>query len=260
MKSLKMSWTWLPRTGNRKIFGRVNPLGELMEAETQQIKHWDGLEFAKTNTWTFPDYVLASQGMWSHQSVLWVVAEDSGPTPSCRTAERKSPVNCSLAFALSQKGLCSIICVNKLLQWRWKFIPAEELLLQLKPIPQTSRDCTGKSMFSSASVCASDFRRVEQVWGEWYKDPSTERELRKSTVFCKLDWVASPDWTHHLEKTNMQRLLHRDFCIPQHFWLCKKRDPILPSTQGSFWEAQTFFLPESWAEIGLYFWVNALGG
>lgn len=48
-----------------------------METGTQQIKHWDGLEFAKTNTWTFPDYVLASQGMWSHQSVLWVVAEDS---------------------------------------------------------------------------------------------------------------------------------------------------------------------------------------
>lgn len=111
MKSIKMSWTWLPGTGNRKIFSRVNPLGELMEAGAQWIKHRDRLEFAKTNTWTFPDPVLASHGTRSHQGILPVLGVGGRSTGlvllvRCdplsshrRTAEGKSPVSWSLAFA-----------------------------------------------------------------------------------------------------------------------------------------------------------------
>lgn len=45
----------------REILVRVN-LGQLMEA--QWIKNWDKLEFAKTNTWTFPYHVLACTGTY----------------------------------------------------------------------------------------------------------------------------------------------------------------------------------------------------
>ena len=71
MKSIKMSWTWLLGTGNRKIFGRVNSPGELMEAGLQQIKDWDRLESAKTDTETFPDHMLVSHGTThSHRGVM----------------------------------------------------------------------------------------------------------------------------------------------------------------------------------------------
>lgn len=127
MKSIKMNWAWLPGTGNRKILGRANPLGELLEAGAQWIKHWDGLEAAKTNRGASPEHVLAACGMhrgycWSPRAVvgaqIWCCQFAwCNPLSSCRRfAGRKSPISWSLAFMLSQRGLSSLLCINKLLQ------------------------------------------------------------------------------------------------------------------------------------------------
>lgn len=150
-----MSWTWLTGKGNRKFFGRINLLGELMEAGSQWIKHWDRLEFAKTSNWTFPDHVPISHGTCLYQGILPVLISGGrnrdllvlvwcNPLSSHgRTAERKS-VSRSLAFVLFQRGLSSLLCVNKLLQ----YVPAEGLLLQLKLFPQ--HRLHRKMMFSSS--------------------------------------------------------------------------------------------------------------
>lgn len=116
-----------------------------------------------------------------------------------RIAERKSPVSRSLVFVLSQRGLSSLICINKLLQWRVQLIPAEGLLLQLKPIPQPSTDCTGKMMFSCSlfsffsfvfdqCICLCSGLQEGRAGCErnGTRTHPPARELRKPSVLCGL--------------------------------------------------------------------------
>jgi len=97
----------------------------LRQAGVCQDRHWD---FSRPHARLPWDNTLASGGhaspcgwwqkhIFSAVGLVW-------PSPSSRgrTAETKSPVSWSLAFVLSQRGLFSLICVNKPLQWRVQFI------------------------------------------------------------------------------------------------------------------------------------------
>lgn len=172
-----------------------------MEAGAQWIKHWDKLEFTKTNTWTFPDYVLASTGSYSHIHirVSWWV-------PVCVVAEA--------AFWCSLFGQSTCLC---------------------------------SGLQEGGAGYAGKVPRPIPLQGSW----------RHSQCFANWMWGGCFSLGSLSRGEEHKEVLCRDFTIP---WPLQEEGPVLPFNLGSFREALTFFLSSSWAEVGLFPWVNALVG